>query len=100
MASLYISEFYKGVSVQGTALSQSLPAPSLVDQTPLSISGSSATSAQFSASTNEVLLISDTDCWIKFGGSSVAATSSDLYLPAKTYIRFGVAPSTYVAAIT
>lgn len=29
-------------------------------------------------------LIADVDCWIKMGDSTVAATTSDMYLPAKT----------------
>lgn len=99
MATLYISEFLRGWSAQGSDKSESLPQPSLADQA-ISISGTTALSAAFSAKTNEVLLISDTDCYIKFGSSAVVATTANLYLPAKTYIRFAVAPGNYVAAIT
>lgn len=100
MATLYISEFGNAMSVIGTALAPVLPQPAITDQA-ISISSSSATSAAFNAQTRAVLLVTDTTCNIVFGAaSSVAATSSNLLLPANTPMIFGVPPGYYVAAIT
>lgn len=98
-ATLYISEFYNGQSAVGTTQPQIYPQSSITDQT-VALSGSSAVSSAFNASTKAVLLMCDEGCSVKFGTtSSVAATTSNFLLQQGVKYEFGVSPSTYVAAI-
>lgn len=62
------------------------------------LSGSSAQSSAFGTTTKTVRVVSDTDCWIAFGASPTATTSS-LYLPAKFPQVFGVVGGQKLAAI-
>lgn len=62
------------------------------------LSGSHAESSALGATTKEVRLCSDTDCWISIGASPVATTSS-VYLPAKFPQVFGCNPGDKVSAI-
>lgn len=62
------------------------------------ISNSSAQSSAVAATTEEVRLCSDTDCFIAIGSNPTATTSS-VYLPAKFPQVFGCKPADKVAVI-
>jgi hypothetical protein len=54
----------------------------------------------FSSRTKFVQLSTDAICSVAFGGSAVAATSSNQRLPANTIIYKGVNPGDFIAVIT
>ena len=97
-ATLYISEFNGAVTQVGSSPAQIQPVPAITDQT-VALSGSSATSSAFSASTHSLILMCDEGCSVKFGGSTVSAATTNFLLQQGVPYRFGVAPNTYVAAI-
>lgn len=65
----------------------------------LGLTSSHAESSAFGATTKSVRVCSDADCWIAFGASPVATTSS-IYLPAKTPQVFGVTSGQKLSGIT
>ena len=62
-----------------------------VSNTTVSLGLSSARTAfDFDSKTRIVTLLSEQDCYILFGGSTVEATSSNLFLPARTFRSFAL----------
>lgn len=96
-ATLYISEFASPVSQVGTVTSQSFPQPALTDQT-VAISGSSAQSAAFNASTHAVMVECDTDCSVIIGANPTATTTNYLMGDGIPYF-FAVVPGQKIAVI-
>jgi hypothetical protein len=59
----------------GRLIPSLLPAPSIVDQTPITATVTSAQSAAFNAATNIVVVDSDEKIHVKFGENPTATTS-------------------------
>ena len=57
------------------------------------------TASAFAAGTSLITICATQDCYFKLGGSAVAATTSDHFLPANRPRTIHVGPHTYVAAI-
>lgn len=98
MAKLYVSEYAAapGSLATSTLLVQE---PSLVEQTPVAIGGSSTASAAFGATTRVVRLHTDAICSISFG-TSPTATVSTKRMAANATEYFAVRPGDSVAVIT
>ena len=102
MPTLYVEEFYSAVSQIGTTGPTVMPAPALAVQ-PITIGGSTTSSAAFGTNTKAVVLVSDTACHFRFGdnnGGAAVATANDQYLPAGVPRPFAVSPGQKVAVIT
>lgn len=97
MATLYISEFNE-IGGSGDEFHQIAKVPAVVQQTPVTITTSSAQSAAFAGSTRFVRVVSDTACWVLFGANPTATTSS-MYLPAGSIEYFSVTAAHKVAVI-
>lgn len=96
-ATLYISEFGSAVSQIGSAEAQVYPQPAITDQT-VAITGSSAQSAAFNASTHAVTVECDTDCSVLIGDNPTATTTNYLMGDGIPY-HFAVAPGQKIAVI-
>jgi hypothetical protein len=59
----------------------------------------SASSSAFGAQTYGIRVIATTDCHVKIGDGTVAATNSETYLPADLPEYFTVTPGQKIAAI-
>ncbi len=58
------------------------------------------TSGAVGSGTAVVRLVATSDCFVAFGGSTVAATSSDMFLPSGVVEEFQVVPNaTYISVI-
>jgi hypothetical protein len=97
MATLYISEF-PGFASIGTEKGSIPGQPSIVDQA-IALGAVSVASNAFSATTNLVMVSTDTACGVTFGGAPVA-TATSFHLPANVVQLFAVSPGQKVAAIT
>lgn len=76
--------------------------PRLTPQTgqAVTITGTSAQSAAFAASTKYIRLVSTTACWIQFGANPTATTTTpSILLAANVPEFFGVTPGQKVAGI-
>lgn len=60
---------------------------------------SARTSAGMGAGVSEVFLWADEDCYIRFGGSGVAATNDDFPLQAGMSVYLRIRPGQYIAAL-
>lgn len=99
MSTLYIREFEAlPVGVQG-GTPQIWMEPG-TDQTPVTYTGTHGRSAAFAAGTKFITITSDGIFSYKVGGSTVAATTSALRVPAGTFLSIGVKPGDYISAIT
>lgn len=93
MAKVYISEY------EDNGRSIGAQEPSLVEQTPVAIGGTSAQSAAFAATTRIVRIHTDAICSIAFG-SNPTATANSKRLAAGQTEYFGVQGGHKVAVIT
>lgn len=98
MAKLYISEF-NDVNVRQGALTPIVPGVASVEQTPVTITGTSAQSAAFGAESRIVRLHTDVVCSVLFG-SSPTATANSRRLAANQTEYFRVNPGDKVAVIS
>lgn len=100
MAKLYISE-YSHTPIVGTG--QRAPIgfePNVTNQTPISISGTSAASAAFNAKTKFIRVHTDAICSIKISTAATAATANDARMAINTTEYFGVNPGDVLTVIT
>lgn len=96
-ATLYISEFPTAVSQIGSTTAQVYPQPALVDQT-VAITGNSAQSAAFGATTHAIQIECDADCSVAIGPNPTATTTNYLMGDGTPY-RFAVIPGQKIAVI-
>lgn len=96
MAKLYISEYAGQTRDLGGQVVPVGDEPTLVEQTPVAISGSSAVSSAFNSKTRFVRIHTDAICSVKFG-TSPTATVNDKRLAADQTEYFGVQPGQKVA---
>ncbi len=76
-----------------------IPAPTLSTTERVSISGAAAACAA-QTTTSVVRVVSDTDCFILFGGGPVATVSKGALLPAKTAEYFTLRAGQKISFIT
>ncbi|PDT71731.1 hypothetical protein CO683_00805 [Bradyrhizobium ottawaense] len=89
MAKLYVTEFDdEGQTVRGAAQVAQVDA-NTVDQTPVAISGTSAQSAAFAATTVLVRIETDVICSVTFG-TNPTATTNNMRMAADGVEYFGV----------
>lgn len=94
-ATCYVTEFV----LTADAGVQVARQPALVDQTPITVSSTSAQSAAFSGDTKLVRIHCDVIVSVKFG-TSPTATTSTMRMPADATEYFQVLPGSKVAFIT
>ena len=83
--------------VIGDGVAQTVKEPSITTQ---AITFSTVTSsAAFNDSTRIVRVVSDTQCYIKFGSSPTAVTASSMLMPALGVEYFGVDPGDKISVI-
>ena len=73
--------------------------PPLVEQTPITIAATAASSTAFGTTSNYVRLNCDVTCSIAFG-TGPTATAGNMRLPANTTEYFGIVPGQKVSVIT
>lgn len=94
---VWISEFGAlAATSSGGVPAQAAALPSLVDQSPLDISGGVQTSQAFTAQTKLIQITCEVQCSIRVGG---IATTSSTMLPAGLPFFYGVQPSSTVSVI-
>ncbi len=100
MAKLYISE-YSDIAHQpyGAEAISAMQEPSIAEQSPVTISGTSAQSAAFNGATRVVRLHTDAICSVSFGANPTA-TANTKRMAANSTEYFGVEPGHKVAVIT
>lgn len=98
MALLYITEF-SDLPLTDTGIPDFAMTPPVVDQTPVTVSGTSATSAAFNAITRFVRLESDVVCSVAFGANPTATTSNARLAANGAGEYFGVVAGAKVAVI-
>ena len=98
MAKVYVTEFV-GADEKTNVLVPAAKVAGLVDQTPITLTGSSAQSAAFGAGAGLVRVHTDAICSIAFGANPTATTSS-MRLGAGQTEYFAVAPGMKVAVIS
>lgn len=99
MAKLYVTEYSE---LAKDTLSRDMMAakePSLVEQTPITISGSSAQSAAFSTNTNLIRVHTDAICSVLVA-IDPTATANHKRMAANQTEYFGVRPGHKIAVIT
>lgn len=94
MATLYITEFNRTSIYFANA-----PTTPPVAEQAIAITGASAASAAFDATTYGVMLVADVDCSLAFGATPTAVATAH-YVPAKTTRFYGVVPGQKVAVIS
>jgi hypothetical protein len=99
MSALYVTEFESITPTTEGGAAQVARAPAVVDQTPVTISGTSAQSAAFGKSTKYVRLHSDVICSVSFGANPTASTNNMRFAANQTEY-FGVTPGMKVAVIS
>ena len=102
MTTLYISEFSNLPIVSNGAVQIPDSVTWLADQT-VAIGGTSTPSAAFNVNTRFVVLVADAPCsiaWTPAGEATVAATASNLRIPANVPQKFGVSGGGKVSVIT
>lgn len=97
MATLYISE-YSEAGIKGPGMLPAAAEPGVTTQT-VAISGTTAQSAAFGATTRFVRVHTDAICSIAFG-SNPTATTSKLRMAANQTEYFAVRPGDKVAVIS
>lgn len=98
MPTLYVTE-YPGIETLLNGTAQVVVGPPIAEQV-VTIGGSSAQSAAFSAVTRIIRVQPDSICSVRIGGvSPVATTSSQRHIAGSTEY-FGVTPGDKVAVIT
>ena len=101
MANMYITEYshmgHDGGNVGGGALAQIPKEPAVAEQK-VAFTTTTA-SAAFNLDTRIVCIMLDAAGHVKFGSSTVTATTSSRLLTADTEYYFGVNPGAYVAAV-
>ena len=97
MAKLYVTEFV-GADEKTNTLVPAAKTAGLVDQTPITITGTSAQSAAFGAGASLIRVHTDAICSIAFG-TNPTATTSNLRLGAGQTEYFAVVPGGKLAVI-
>lgn len=97
MAKLYVTEFV-GADEKTNVLVPVAKMAGIVEQTPVTISGTSAQSAVFGSAAGLVRVHSDASCSIAFG-TNPTATTSNMRLSAGQAEYFAVHPGYKVAVI-
>lgn len=96
MATLYVAEFERGRNQYRNVAN----APPVAEQT-IAISGSSTRIAvPFGPKTVEIRIKTDLICSIKFGDSTVTATTTNMRMSAEDTEYFSVQPNQYIAVIS
>lgn len=98
MAKLYITE---GIRLKRPSVdtAQIMDLAAATDQTPVAISGASAQSAAFAATTNFIRVETDAICSIAYGGNPTA-TVNNFRMAADQVEYFGVNPGDKIAVIS
>jgi hypothetical protein len=98
MAKVYVTEFV-GADEKTNVLVPAPKASGFVQQTPITLSGTSAQSAAFAAGTSLVRVHTDATCSVEFG-SNPTATTNHLRMAADQTEYFAVVPGTKIAVIS
>lgn len=97
MSTLYIKEHDRVPQMAGAP--QVWAEPALVDQTPVTVSGTSAQSAAFNAQTKFITITCD-GVFSYLVGSNPTATTSHFRVAADVHLVIAVTPGHKIAAIT
>ncbi len=98
MAKLYVTEFV-GADEKTNVLVPVPKTAGLTQQTPVTISGTSAQSAAFAAGTSLIRVHTDAICSIAFGDNPTA-TTNNLRMSADQTEYFAVVPGSKIAVIS